>query len=141
MLKAYKVSCHSMDYHGQQVVFAESARDARQRDPRDFCDCGYINTTAVRAREFDELAPGPIKTSDYLARDWYFSCSLCNKNLYQDNNPLFIDGDECSQMFCNVDCATQKLTEYLDMGPKVHESILSGIAEIRNILAVAKGAR
>lgn len=122
-LKAYKVSCRDDD-HGAVIRFARSSRDVDRYANSETCDCEFIDRTIRRAKEFDELAPGPLTPKDYLERGWYWGCSGCHEEMIHiDDNPLFVEG----RVFCSIECVRKVLETWqsvIDSG-KAHESVVA----------------
>lgn len=123
-MKAYKISCDDDD-HGQVVVFAESHLKARAKDSRDCCDCGFIELRIRRAKDFDELSPGPISIMDYLKRGWYWHCQDCDSQIYPDQIEEAVVLDD--YIFCDQTCFENcriRCRNQIDSG-KAHVSIVS----------------
>lgn len=129
-IRAWKIECDDIDSHGQCVVFAESRDEARRRDSRD-CDCEFTKLRIVRAKDFDSLAPGPVKTCDYLANGWFFWCNHCGKPCYEGGSTILID----DRVFCNIDCVNGCRCGYPTDVSSYHESIIELCRDIDDYLA------
>lgn len=117
-MKAYKLSCRDND-HGAHVVFAKTARGARRQHHTDICDCEFVDRYVHRAKDFDDLAPGPITIAQYLDRDWNWDCHGCGKACWKQHAPLIIGDD----VFCNLDCVKLARDRWPVDVSKYHESV------------------
>jgi hypothetical protein len=128
MLRAYKVSCEDGD-HGSLVVFAEKAIKVSRLANSDHCDCEFIGKHVHRAPAFDQYAPGPVTTRQYLAQGWYWPCSDCGEQLMFEDDPIITDNGSC---YCDMDCLLKHLEFCKRFG---HESWRVSQAAIERYIA------
>ena len=133
MSKAYKISCRDDD-HGATVRFAERGRDLRGYRPSDWCDCGFVEVSVIRAPSFDKYAPGPVSIEQYLSEGWYWNCGGCEQLLYEDDRPV-IAADRC---FCNRACVELARKRWPEDVSEHHESVQEFCAEIDQWLVSSK---
>jgi len=88
-MKAYKISCADED-HGAVIRFADRGKDLRGRSAA-FCDCEYIDRKVIRAKEFDQYAPGPVTVQQYLIHGWFWECEQCYRLTFIDDAADFTD--------------------------------------------------
>lgn len=121
MKKAYKLGCPDAD-HGNEVVFAESSKEARKMHDLENCDCEFIRRTAHRELSCDKYSPGPMTIEDYLAEGWYWRCSGCDKQVWgEDSGHVVTEG----YVFCGRQCLEKTLREHERdwSSPDCHESM------------------
>lgn len=132
-IRAFKISCPNVDWHGELVVFATSPIEARRKDGRD-CDCEFLGIKIRRAKEFDELAPGPVTIWDYLSHGWHWGCNGCETHCYDDTPGLVIINDE--RVFCSRKCLERELSYWKEIRDtndgKVHKSVAVLIDELES---------
>lgn len=81
-LVAYVLSDRGDDDHGARIVFAPTARAARQCGLE---DVPYVHVAARRAPEFDAWAhrPGEVPVTALLAAGWHRECGGCSYSVDQ----------------------------------------------------------
>jgi hypothetical protein len=97
-LRAYVLRDRTDDDHGQEVVFALTAKEARAGG---YDDVPYINTVATRAPEFDQYAPGPVTMHHLIENGWHQECGGCWRSVDQYTENAVIDDHEA---YCNDVC-------------------------------------
>lgn len=80
-LRAYVLRDRHDDEAGAVVVFARTAREARQHG---MDDVEYIDVAARRAPEFDAHAPGPVPLQALLDAGWHWECGGCHHQVDAD---------------------------------------------------------
>ena len=107
--RAYVLFDRSDDDHGQIVVYARTAREARGSG---YDDVAYIDTGARRAPEFDRFAEaGGPTLADLLEAGWYQECGSCCRNVRSYDLAIHDDGSGTargivteSDAYCSPEC-------------------------------------
>jgi hypothetical protein len=106
-LKAYLVT---VDYEERcEIVFADSPSHAKAK-----CSLGgqfdYFYLRATRAKDFDSFVGKQPTVGDYLERDWWFPCTICDLETSLHHNPptiVVFDKYPC----CTEECAEKAKSE------------------------------
>jgi hypothetical protein len=100
-MKAFLVDCEQEN--GAQLYFADTRGQAKMLAANE----EVIEITEVaschRKSEYDEYSPGPVPPSVLLKDGWWFECSGCGKQIWDDSDeddPVFAG----QSVWCSASC-------------------------------------
>jgi len=118
VMRAYVLSDASESCEYQEIVFAESAQDAKRGGSDVWSSCDFTDRRAKRAPEFDDASNPPTK-EEYLARGWWFACGWCDSHVSNDTEGRVMVGEA---LYCNQECADNRAE--LDAGYALRRSAI-----------------